>query len=620
MHSNKSIYYLTVQAKTALHVGTAAGAVGVSDSLFRRDSRGRLLLPGTSIAGAIRSHLTRLAPAMTGAGKKVICDALNSDPQQIDEKKACACIICHLMGDIRPLNEMRDTDENGKKLSIDELERLNGRASRLIIYDAPICRKKSNDESSPKVKTKIRDGVGIDRTTGTAARAASAKFDFETIPADTEFIITLELEDADEKDQYLLDLALYEWQQGRLRFGGNKSRGTGVLSLKKIEVTKFTLSDRADLMRFLRRNVEQNKPELYKLNPPHRNYHGGYARVRDSVQSWLTIDFDLQAQGFFLTNDTTQATAKGYDHRSLLFLPGSSIRGAIRSQAERIARTLVNLRPDVRDEESFLNRCPAPNPFVTRGDKQNGIESSAARIRHQKDVQKVREDRNNSEAYDLSEQLFGSVDWGSRLAVEDAPIVDKDGNPVGFDKLQWKKLDFVAIDRFTGGSADGAKFDAYALWQPRFQCRLHLEAPQDWEIGWLLYMLKDIIDGRVPVGFGAAKGFGDVLLENLVLTLGYAYPETVRSDSVRLSDLPEDDETFFLEKYFDDWAEITQTGWLEAWNTELNRFTVKVEHGKSDNQTYRDPYWRTEKLDREENFLPLNILYRKETSIHDLLK
>jgi CRISPR/Cas system CSM-associated protein Csm3 (group 7 of RAMP superfamily) len=570
MPGSKNIYYLTVQTKTALHIGTEAGANDVSDSLFRRNAEGRLVLPGTSIAGAIRSHLTRLTPAMTGAGKKVICDALK--PDQIIETQSCACIVCHLMGDIRPLNEIRDP-----KLSLDDLERLNGRASRLIVYDAII----------KPPQTHIRDGVGIDRTTGAAARAASAKFDFETIPAGTEFEIRLELEDASEVDRYLLNLALYEWHEGRLRFGGNKSRGTGVLSLEKVERTEFLLNNPSGLMAFLRRNIEDAPKTSYTVAAPDRAYHGSYSPVSGGVQSWLTIDFDLQAQGFFLTNDTTQATAEGYDHRSLLLLPGAGLRGVIRSQAERIARTLVNLRLDVRDEESFLRYCPAPNPFVTRGDKQSGIESSAARIRQQ-----APDRRTDAVSYDLAERLFGSVDWGSRLAVEDAPLA---GEPT------WKKLDFVAIDRFTGGAADGAKFDASALWQPRFRCRLHLEAPQSWEIGWLLYVLKDLIDGRVPVGFGAAKGFGDVRLdkETLNLTLGYAYPEAAPINS-----LPSDGDTFFLNVTSTRWDEITETGWLEAWNAMLEGYEVAVPHTQS-----HDPYCNT----------PISQLYRKETTIHDLL-
>lgn len=587
MPSNKNIYCLTVQTKTALHVGTGVGANDVSDSLFRRDAHGQLIVPGTSIAGAIRSHLTRLAPAMTRLMPRHICDAISGTEKQDKESKplACGCIICHLMGDIRPLNEIRGTD-----LSVDELEQLNGRASRLMVHDATM--------HSKSLQTHIRDGVGIDRTTGAAARAASAKFDFEAIPARTKFNILLELEDADEVDHYLLNLALYEWQAGRIRFGGNKSRGTGVLWLENVERTEFMLHNPSGLMAFLRRNSEQYKPNksLHSVTRPTRTYHSNYSSVSGSVQSWITIDFDLQAQGFFLTNDTTQATAESYDHKSLLFLPGASLRGAIRSQAERIARTLVNLR--VNNETDFLKYCPAPNPFVTQGDKQNGIESSAARIRQGRrdlrtnaEKQKIALPRHDANAYDLSEQLFGSVDWGSRLSVEDASL---EGKQI------WKKLDFVAIDRFTGGAADGAKFDAYALWQPRFRCLLHLESPENWEIGWLLYVLKDMIDGRVPVGFGAAKGFGDVRLENLELTMGYAYP-----DAASLKNIPADGNAFFLIANANEWGKIIQTGWLKAWDEKLKGYKVAVEHKQS-----RDPYWHTS----------ISQIYRKETTIHDLIK
>jgi len=581
MPSNKTIYTLTVQTKTALHVGTVAGANDVSDGLFRRNAKGQLVLPGTSIAGAIRSHLTRLTPAMTRLAPRHICDVLIGTEKQDEQGKplACGCIVCHLMGDIRPLNEIRDPN-----LPLDELERLNGRASRLIVHDAILT----------PTKTHIRDGVGIDRTTGAAARAASAKFDIETIPAETPVKIVLELEDADEIDKYLLNLLFYEWQEGRLRFGGNKSRGTGVLALTDVQHTSFELNTGAGLMAFLRRNISDTLKTSYTVKVSNRAYHDSYSFVPGSVQSWLTIEFDLQAQGFFLTNDTTQATAEGYDHKSLPFLPGSSLRGAIRSQAERIARTLVNLR--VENEADFLNQCPAPNPFVTRADKQNGIESSAARIR-QYDSDK----RTDAKNYDLSEQLFGSVDWGSRLVVEDAILWNKDQDkPMPPDNAVWKKLDFVAIDRFTGGAADGAKFDAHALWQPRFRCCLHLESPQDWEIGWLLYVLKDMIDGRVPVGFGAAKGFGDVRLEALALTLGYAYPEVVP-----LKGLSANEDTFFLKESFAGWEKASQKSWLDAAKTELESYTVAVSHKKS-----HDPYWTD----------PIQTLYRKETTIHELLK
>jgi len=84
-----------------------------------------------------------------------------------------------------------------------------------------------------------------------------------------------------------------------------------------------------------------------------------------------------------------------------------------------------------------------------------------------------------------------------------------------------KVLDFLAIDRFTGGGREGAKFDALALWRPSFGIRLHLENPGAWELGWLALTLRDLADGFVPVGFGAAKGFGRAQVESLAVQYGF---------------------------------------------------------------------------------------------------
>ena len=81
-------------------------------------------------------------------------------------------------------------------------------------------------------------------------------------------------------------------------------------------------------------------------------------------------------------------------------------------------------------------------------------------------------------------------------------------------------LDFLAIDRFTGGGRDSAKFDALALWKPQFSVRLFLDNPEPWELGWLALTLRDLQDGLATVGFGRAKGFGQCTVEDRKLTIG----------------------------------------------------------------------------------------------------
>jgi hypothetical protein len=84
-----------------------------------------------------------------------------------------------------------------------------------------------------------------------------------------------------------------------------------------------------------------------------------------------------------------------------------------------------------------------------------------------------------------------------------------------------KVLDFLAIDRFTGGAKARAKFDALASWQPIFRLRMHLENPAPWELGWLALVLRDLEDGLLTIGFGGAKGFGRMRLHAFQVHLGY---------------------------------------------------------------------------------------------------
>ena len=95
------VYTIEAKTKTALHIGSASSATNVSDGLLRRTVLGELMIPGTSLAGALRGYLTRIAPALTRlANDQRICHALQ--PRSNATVKACGCVICHLMGDVKP--------------------------------------------------------------------------------------------------------------------------------------------------------------------------------------------------------------------------------------------------------------------------------------------------------------------------------------------------------------------------------------------------------------------------------------------------------------------------------------------------------------------------------------
>lgn len=523
----------TLKLRTPLHVGTGRGTE-TADDLLRRDARGRLLIPGTALAGALRSIATRLAPRL---GDPNDCLALiGSDAST---SPACRCLTCRLFGTVNPKDEARREGE-----SQEEWLNRTGRATGVLIYDAVL----------ETADVQIRDGVGIDRTTGAAARREHVKFDLEVLPAGAEFKLRIELdrrlgesEAIQSKAVQLLAAALAEWQAGRGVVGGRVARGLGAFDLNHVRFITRDLAKVDTLMTFLRDGPPwdaKDDEDSAWIAEKVKSVSVIPARAKPDLpvaRSWALAEFTLAATGPFLTHDLTQAGRSGFDHAPVLaaytpaqelppgsglrgvpVLPGSSLRGVLRSQAERIARTLVTLgaweqsADPARQQKAFWSHCPACNPLTTKTTDEvascNSFVKSWSKTLPRTEREKL-EREGAKDRLCLACRLFGSTWNGSRLRVEDAPF--KKGA-----RLEYKVMDFLAIDRFTGGGRDSAKFDALALWKPQFSVRLFLDNPEPWELGWLALTLRDLQDGLTTVGFGRAKGFGQCKLEDRKLTIG----------------------------------------------------------------------------------------------------
>ncbi|RMD65495.1 hypothetical protein D6833_02875, partial [Candidatus Parcubacteria bacterium] len=276
-----------------------------------------------------------------------------------------------------------------------------------------------------------------------------------------------------------------------------------------------------------------------------------------------------------------------FDHAPLLaqmgdwrrpVLTGAGLRGVLRSHAERVARTLATFQAwnSTQDREQrkqhFLSRCPACSPVESRKDAP--LASCDTLLKGQIPSSEIVDD----EHLCLACRLFGSTRRGSRLIVEDAPYV-------GEQPPKLKMLDFLAIDRFTGGGKDGAKFDALALWKPAFELRIYLENPEKWELGWLALVLRDLEEGWLSVGFGAAKGFGRVKLQNWHAIFGYLTPEDLRTifgylapedlpDGLDEPDTPGESglfKTAELRGGTDEWRTAAEK-WVKAFNGQVHQF------------------------------------------------
>src|SRR5262249_41932248 len=147
-------------------------------------------------------------------------------------------------------------------------------------------------------------------------------------------------------------------------------------------------------------------------------------------RAYVTLKVRLDFESHFLVNDPSQTGAEDegkpahaplLDAEGRVLLPASSMRGAFRSQAERILRTLGGERV-----ACYL-------------DSRGPVEPCGP-------VEKVEELDNLCPAC----QLFGASGWR-------APVEFSDFKPI--QPIAPIHQEFVAIDRFTGGGAKNLKFN-----------------------------------------------------------------------------------------------------------------------------------------------------------------
>lgn len=172
-------------------------------------------------------------------------------------------------------------------------------------------------------------------------------------------------------------------------------------------------------------------------------------------------------------------------------IPGSSLAGALRSQARRIVMTIALNKSDTRDEAAL--------------------------------------DRAKTIADQLCHELFGGETRQSMLIFGNAQWQGEKFDPATMPHCQT----FIAIDRFTGGVAEKKLYQARAI-APGQRFTLSLswrKPPEPWMKGLFILALRDLHEGRQTIGWGAHKGYGLVTITGASLSeaLG-ALPEMEKDD------------------------------------------------------------------------------------------
>lgn len=220
------------------------------------------------------------------------------------------------------------------------------------------------------------------------------------------------------------------------------------------------------------------------------------------------------------------------DRRHLtLVLPGSSIKGALRNHAELVERTARGVSAPMapvgasvaQHSAAFraqLDQLPAARKlFGTARDDTEERRAGAIRVEECTSMVTI--------PGELWESVTGNVPVTVEGERETLPEQVRDR----LDDLGMAQADHVALDRWTGGAADGRLFSVLephaVTWEPiRISVDLTRLGGDDSPLALLLLTLRDLYHGRIPLGAFANRGFGDIEVSEITLT-GGPWPEPV---------------------------------------------------------------------------------------------
>lgn len=445
------IHYLfkgSIVLKEALHMGSGEGSER-TDALVIRDGDEIFYIPGTGFLGIFRSTVEKIAPFIEGFSS---CQS-NGDCEKKEPEYVCD--TCKLFG-------------------------YGGKVSKVMFSKCILDREVDISE--------IRDGVSIERISETAVPERRAKFDYEVIPKGSKFNFWIEVLNPTERDKTLFSIGFNELQKGYTGIGAKTSIGLGDFDISIDSVYENDTSNFTQLKDYILdinyKGIEITNPlshwvgEVNIDNSKTKNVEGDH-----HIPNFCSIKYRLIFKEPFLikSGDPSMPGPEELDARFITttcwngnswverpYLIGSSLKGVYRSRCEKIVRTLGGCACDPQEKKESCG-------------------------------EKLKEDDDIYKGSCFVCRLFGSSSIKSRIRVSSA---------FSNREIPMKKMDYVAIDRFTGGAAERQKFNSQVALNGEFNGKIILNNFEIWQLGLLAYLFKDFYFKDVRIGYGKYKGYG----------------------------------------------------------------------------------------------------------------
>ena len=439
--------YLRIQFILDSPLALGSGDNDRTDKDLMYGSDGKPYIPASAIAGVIRE----------------LCE-LSSDKMNAAEIREC-------FGAIKKVTENGKADGQTDGWGDDTRNQLG---SKIVFYDATLT-----DNSSCHIS--IRDSVALDEYK-TAKKGA--KFDMEVLEAGATFVTYLEetvnsggrrksvekdISDgtaASDDNKTYLDRIIDVLSTGKIRFGGKTTRGYGDVSIKSIDKTSFCINDRI--------GVNEN-----------------------GLKSWL--DFDLYDLNSTTNWESVEGVDFSRDSRKVIRI-GLKLNGGISIRKYTTEPNDDPKNKTIPDQEQLKShRINNPTETENAEEKKPSEEflpvipgtSWAGAIRHRM-CELMHETSENDKTGERKkpeiDEIFGFVIGEGKNQKSRSKLRFGESYITGGTDRQISRN---AIDRFTGGTVDGALFTE----------RTHYGGETELEIEWLG---KEPIPPRIRKALAAA--------------------------------------------------------------------------------------------------------------------
>ncbi len=533
-----------LRLETPLHVG-GVGCDPSVDLALAVDGLSRLYVPGTSLAGALRAFAGRSI-----ADRLVLDGIWGSVPQKND----------------RQGNSKRDADSGSD----------DGSTSRVVVHDGLVTTGTDPGTPLPRSRVEARSGIGIDRVLGTVAHGFL--YGRAVLPRGAYLRLEIDLEspygdrDADPATA-MLGTLLLALAGGRVRLGAARTRGLGSVVLAgEPEIVEQRFDSLDGLLGSLGLLPTAATAPLTAAGLGGEDPDTDLLRVNIAWRPASPVMVRSGADGFAI--DALPLTSGVGDDEVALVLPGSSIKGVLRSHAERIERTArsrdaahpldvpAGPRRSARFREQLDELGAVSALFGSAGTTAGGTEdgnsdgdenSNGDGVRTRRGIGALGADDCYSKQAipgDLWRALNGARVKGLTEEPENRPKRSWE-KPRAYlppevrstlKKLHMDQADHVAIDRWTGGAADKRLYSTlephHVDWQElsltvdlrrlsRFDASpTGSDGSEGGEGGegeglarpalaLLLLVLRDLAAGRIRLGHGVNRGHGDIAVQSI---------------------------------------------------------------------------------------------------------